>query len=198
LAVPLEHFPATVPNAEAVGRERGPATEEIAVGHAPGTVAESSCRPPAGREIMEIEGLAGRCREAKHEHGGEEILHRGNSLSGSVVGFRGRYRERRFAANRRQPLQQHDKNPPPLSQYRRQQFPVEKRDWRSDELFRIQGGRLGSKSSSCSSKQQLIPSNLVLTGLRGSAKRFCWKPSNRWPKGRDGCGAAPISRSPPV
>jgi hypothetical protein len=88
---------------------------------------------------MEIEGLAGRCREAKHERGGEEILHRGNSLSGSVVGFRGRYRERRFAANRRQPLQQHDKNPPPLSQYRRQQFPVEKQDWRSDELFRIQG-----------------------------------------------------------
>jgi hypothetical protein len=75
LAVPLEDIAAAVPDPEAVGGERSAATEEIAPVHAAGGIAEPGGSCPTGSEILEIDGLRDRGREAEKEERGYGYLH---------------------------------------------------------------------------------------------------------------------------
>jgi hypothetical protein len=75
LAVPLEDIAAAVANPETVGCKRSAAAKEMAPVHSAGAVAEPSGGGSARSEILQIDGLRDRGREAEKEDRGYDYLH---------------------------------------------------------------------------------------------------------------------------
>jgi hypothetical protein len=80
LAVALKDIPAGIPDPETVGREGGPATEEVAPGHAPGPVAEPGRSRPARGKVAHLDGADRRGRQAEEEKHEKRFLHQSISL----------------------------------------------------------------------------------------------------------------------